>query len=199
VNRINLFIKELKMARKMIIGITAAVLPIAAALFAAEKVKEKTPAEKPKQQQQTRQQIMQRENLLDQLVKAYEDNDRAKMGQIIKKMQQRREKMREFARFNKWHRRAHRRWAMEGTSWGCCRMPCGEPPCQRPCFGPMPGWQAPAGEFRPMHRWHNRMDAWGPPAGRPRPMQGWQSGPRHSAQPTWDTPKRNLLPPEEDW
>jgi|GEM_PF-1317013 len=92
------------MTRKIITGVIAAVLVVTIAVFAAEKVKEKAFAESPKAKASEQQE--QREGLLDQLVAAYKANDKDKMGKIINKMQERREKMQEFAKTNGW-----RRWA----------------------------------------------------------------------------------------
>jgi len=213
------------MARKVITGLIAAVLVGAIALFAAEKAQKKESAEKPKQEakavEQTsanscpgevsgRSQAVEppkhRENLLDQLISAYKANDREKMGEIIKKMEQRREKMREFAEFNRWHQQAHRRMDSEGCGWrqgwamGGARpagpgwqMPCGSPPCQTParrgcCGGGMGAWGPPSGERMPM-----RGRGYGPPQG-----YGQESGP------ACDMPKGNKTPmddpsPEPDW
>jgi hypothetical protein len=194
------------MARKVITGIIAAVLVGAIALFAAEKAQKKEFAEKPagktEQQAKAGECTEQREALLDQLIVAYKANDREKMGEIIKKMEQRREKMREFAEFNRWHQQAHHRmdskdcgwrqgWAMGGArpagpGW---QMPCGGPPCQRPCCG-------------------GGMGAWGPPSGERMPMRGrGYSPPQGYGQesgPACDMPKGNKTPmddpsPESDW
>ena len=111
------------MAKKIITGVAAAVLLITIAVFAAEKAKEKVLAEKPEPNVKADEQCMQgngpHERLLDELVEAYKANDREKMGQIINKMQERREKMREFVKLNRWHRWAHRMmmWRM-GHGWG---------------------------------------------------------------------------------
>jgi hypothetical protein len=108
------------MARKIITGVIAAILVVTIAVFAAEKAKEKAFAEKARAGEQ----FGQHERLLDQLVDAYKANDREKMGQIIAKMQERREKMREFVKLNRWHRWAHRRMMMHrmmgqmGPGWG---------------------------------------------------------------------------------
>jgi len=192
------------MAKKVTTGIIAAVLMGAIALFAGAKAQEKKAAEKPaqkaEQQLKAGECTKHHENLLDQLVKAYEANDRGKMGEIIKKMQQRREKMREFAKFNKWHRRAHRgscgeqgrTRGMAGPGWhhgrgmcGCC--PAGRggwqggPPCQRPCG-------------------RGGMGAWEPPAGQCRPMRGCKPGARAPENEQQSQDARPMDdPPEADW
>jgi hypothetical protein len=104
------------MVRKVITGIVAMVLVGTIVLFAAEKVKEKSPADKPRQDVKAFGEQEQKEGLLDQLIAAYQANDRGKMGEIIKKMAQRRDKMQKLAKLNKWHQGAHRKWAMAG--WG---------------------------------------------------------------------------------
>ncbi len=105
------------MTRKIITGVIAAVLVVTIAVFAAEKAKEKAFAEKPEPKACELQ--GQHEGLLDQLVEAYKANDREKMGEIINKMQERREKMREFVKLNRWHRWAHRRMMGQmGPGWG---------------------------------------------------------------------------------
>jgi hypothetical protein len=103
------------MTRKIITGVIAAVLVVTIAVFAAEKVKEKATVEKARAGEQ----IMQHERLLDQLAEAYKANDRQKMGEIIDKMQERREKMREFVKLNRWHKWAHRRMMRQMEfGWG---------------------------------------------------------------------------------
>jgi hypothetical protein len=165
------------MTKRIIISITAIVVLAGVSLLAAEKAKEKKAAEKP--QQEAKQPVLSEpvvstvepvegpkrpEALLDQLVAAYKANDREKMGELINKMQQRREKMREFARFNKWHRWAHRRWerpfdnapptkafeGRQGRGWGMGG--CGfAPPCPHcGCQRGMPGWNRPGCFDRPM-------------------------------------------------
>jgi hypothetical protein len=100
------------MLRNVLIAITAAVLLGAISLLAAEKVKEKKAKEK---EQPTQALERQRPGaLLDELIAAYKANDREKMGQIIKKMEQRRGKGQKFAKFNRWHERAHQRMDMRG-------------------------------------------------------------------------------------
>jgi len=104
------------MPRKIIIAVMAAVLVVVIALFAAEKAKEKSPADKPRQDVKAFGEPKQKEGLLDQLIAAYQANDREKMGEIIKKMAQRRDEMQKLAKLNKWHQETHRKWAMAG--WG---------------------------------------------------------------------------------
>ena len=92
------------MTRKIITGIIAAVLLVTIAVFAAGKAMEKKYAGK-----SWLKACEQQGRLLDQLAEAYKANDREKMGKIINKMQERREKMREFVKFNRWYRWTHRR------------------------------------------------------------------------------------------
>jgi hypothetical protein len=106
------------MTRKIITGVIAAVLLITMAVIAAEKVKEKVQAEKPKAGERG-EGFEQREGLLDQLAEAYKANDREKMGEIITKMQERREKMEKFVKLNRWHQCEHRRMMGQmRPSWG---------------------------------------------------------------------------------
>ena len=103
------------MTRKIITGVIAAILLVTIAIFAAEKAMEKAYAEKARAGEQ----LGWHERLLDQLVEAYKANDREKMGEIINKMQERREKMREFVKLNRWHKWAHRRMMGQmGPGWG---------------------------------------------------------------------------------
>jgi hypothetical protein len=139
------------------------------------------------------------------------------MGEIIKKMEQRREKMREFAKADGGHRWAHRGMGPEGCGW---QMPCGGPPCQTParrgCWGgSMGACGQPSGERMPMPCWRGGMGAWGPPACGDKPMHGWggfgpeyswRQGPdrRHLAPPACDmpsddTPKTDVPPAEWGW
>ena len=104
------------MTRKIITGIVAAILVVTIAVFAAEKAKEKVFAEKPEPKAGGLQ--GRHEGLLDQLAEAYKANDRDKMGEIINKMQERREKMREFVKLNRWYRWAHRRMMGQMGGWG---------------------------------------------------------------------------------
>ncbi|MFH1372127.1 MAG: hypothetical protein ABII09_12695 [Planctomycetota bacterium] len=189
------------MTRKIIAGVAGCVLLAAIALFAAEKAQKKQPPEKPKQQAKAVDE--QQKGLLDQLIVAYKADDREKMGEIIKKMETRRDKMQKLAKLNKWHQGVHRRWALAGVGGGRgrqmagpCRgpgwqqMPRGAQSCQRPCcwqgaaasagWGPQPGMQ------RPMHRggqqpggfgWQDGMAGRGAMAGRPGQMRGWGQQP----------------------
>jgi len=141
------------MTRKIITGVIAAVLVVTIAVFAAEKAMEKAYAEKAKASGQPALSKAEgfgpHERLLDQLVEAYKANDREKMGEIINKMQERREKIREFIKLNRWHRWAHRRMMRQmGSGWGqgqqmagsgwnrgwAMRGPCGNWGC--PMAGP---------------------------------------------------------------
>ncbi len=114
------------MTRKIITGVVAAILLVTIAVFAAEKAKGKASAEKPAPK--ACEQQGQHEGLLDQLAEAYKANDRQKMGEIINKMQERREEMQEFAKLNRWHQLAHRRMMGQGQQmasqgWNqCCAM-----------------------------------------------------------------------------
>jgi hypothetical protein len=115
------------MTRKIITGVIAAVLVVTIAVLAAEKAKEKAFAGKPCPQAKAGEQgegFEQHKGLLDQLAEAYKANDREKMGEIIAKMQERREKMEKFVKADRWHRWEHRRMmgpgngAMQGRQMG---------------------------------------------------------------------------------
>jgi hypothetical protein len=154
------------MTRKIITGVIAAVLVVTIAVLAAEKAKEKVFAEKPKAGEG----FERHEGLLDRLVEAYKANDREKMGEIINKMQERREKMREFVKFNRWCQWAHRRMMGQmGPGWGqgqqmagpgfnqgfAMRGPCGN--CGWAMRGPGPNQGCPMagprwGQFQAMRR-----------------------------------------------
>ena len=219
------------MLKKTIVSVTAIVVIAGITLFAAEKAKEKKAAEKAEQQAEAVQQPAlpalecrnrgsklegpkQREDLLDQLIKAYKEDDKKAMGEIIQKMEQRRDKARQLRKLEKWHQWSHRRMGMGqagpgwqrgegrmGPGWGMDgRGPvgggCG---C---CCGGMGNRQAPAGGFRPQ-----------PPCGEPvrrpcggfGPGQGWAPGPgqRRPEPPGWDmppvAPRERFMPPEQDW
>lgn len=221
------------MLKKTIVSVTAIVVIAAITLFAAEKAKEKKAAENPEQQAKAVQQPalgkvegpMQRENLLDQLIKAYKEDDKKAMGEIIQKMEQRRNKMQEFQKFEKWHRQSHRRMAMRqagpgwnrggpastrqtqvgqgggrmGPGWGMDgRGPVGGG-C---CCGGRGNWGPPEAGLRPQ-----------PPCGGFGPQQGWAPGPgqdrpsppcRQQAEPqSWDMPPAGpppfVRPPEQNW
>jgi hypothetical protein len=127
------------MTRKIITGVIAAVLLATIAVFAAEKVKEKVLAEKPKAGEQG-EKMGQPERLLDQLAEAYKANDRQKMGEIISKMQERREKMREFVKLNRWHQWAHHRMMWQARfGWGPGQQMAG-PGMHRGMAMGGPGW-----------------------------------------------------------
>jgi hypothetical protein len=158
------------MTRKIITGVISAILLVTIAVFAAEKAMERKYADK-----YGLKACEQQGRLLDQLAEAYKVNDREKMGEIINKMQERREKMERFVKLNRWHRWAHRRmmgqmgpgwgqgqqmagpgwnrdWAMQNQGWNqCCAMngPCGNCGWAMPNQGcPMAGPQW--GQFQPM-------------------------------------------------
>jgi hypothetical protein len=106
------------MTRKIIAGVVAAVLLVTIAVLAAEKVKEKVLAEKPKAGERG-EKMGQPERLLDELAEAYKAKDMQKMGKIINKMQERREKMQEFVKANRWHKWQHRQMMGQmGPGWG---------------------------------------------------------------------------------
>jgi hypothetical protein len=126
------------MARKILIGALAGVLLVTIAVFAAEKVKEKTGGERPKGGERG-ERFEQHEGLLDQLAEAYKANDREKMGQIIEKMEQRREKIREFVKLNRWHKWSHRRMARQ-MEFGCGQGERMAGPWQRGRAMEGPGW-----------------------------------------------------------
>jgi hypothetical protein len=151
------------MAKKLLIGATALILILAAipvlSGFAADKAKEKMEAAKPEQAKACEMQ-KNREGLLDQLIKAYKADDKKAMGEIITKLEQRREQMRKFAKFERWHQMAHRRMMMQrGCGWqrggGCCpNMQMNQnwgPPAGS--FGPMPQMRQHPGGFGPMPQW----------------------------------------------
>ncbi len=144
------------MTKKIITGITAAVLLITMAALAAQKVKDKS-ADKPKIDENAAK-AERPVPLLDQLNDAYKANDKQKMGEIINKMMERREKMKEMAKFNKWHKWAHRKMARQmAPGWG-----------QGPNQGsPMPGPH--------MQQFQNRCcPGCGMPKQNRMPGQGWQ-------------------------
>jgi hypothetical protein len=143
------------MTRKIITGVIAAILLVTIAVLAAEKAMERKYADK-----YALKAYEQQGRLLDQLVEAYKANDRQEMGEIINKMQERREKMEKFVKLNRWHQWAHRRmmgqgqqmagpgwnrgWAMQNQGWNqCCAMngPCGN--CGWAMRGPGPNQGCP--------------------------------------------------------
>ena len=209
------------MAKKVIMGVLASVLLGAIALFAAEKAQEKKATETPKQQERACDQPAQPalecrnrgnkvegpkggEELLDQLITAYKANDREKMGEIIKKMEHRREKMREFAQADGGHQWAHHRMRPEGCGWqmpcggmGACGQSFGERPQMRGCGMPC------CGQWR-----QGPPCGWGTPACGNRPMCGQRAGPAQDCgqvdKQACDMPKGDKAPvddpsPESDW
>ncbi len=192
------------MTKKIITGVIAAVLLATIGVFAAEKVKEKARAEKPKGERGER--FERHEGLLDELAEAYKANDREKMGQIIAKMQERREKMREFVKINRQHKWAHHRMMMQNRpGWGegfGMRGPEFNRGWERPGFGwnegcPMAAqrWERFKGmdgccrfhrggrgpianeyEQAPCEQGYMGMNNWGPPQREPRQMRGWGRG-----------------------
>jgi hypothetical protein len=187
------------MTRKIIAGVAGCVLLAAIALFSAEKAQGKKPAAKPKQQVTAVEKQSKQKGLLDQLIVAYKADDKKAMGDIIKKMETRRDKTQKLAKLNKWHQGVHRRWALAGTGWGrgqqmagprwghgWQQMPRGGPACQRPCCwkgaGAMGGWESQAG-------------------GRGQ-MRGWGQSPRHFTPQTSNMPRgdeRQMRVPPADW
>jgi hypothetical protein len=141
------------MTKKIITGVIAAILLVTIAVFAAEKVREKISAEKAQFAQG---------RLLDELVDAYKANDREKMGQILHKMQERREKMQKFAKLNRWHHWAHHR--MMGPGWGQGQQMAG-PAWNRGWAMAGPGWN---------RGW--AMQGRGPNQGCPMAGPGWNRG-----------------------
>jgi hypothetical protein len=194
------------MTRKIVTGVIAAVLLVTIAVLAAEKVKEKVRAEKPRGGERG-ERFEHHEGLLDQLAEAYKANDREKMGQIINKMQERREKMREFTKINRWNKWAHHRmitrqnrfgwgqglgmqgpgfnrgWAMQRPcgNWGC---PMAGPRWEQYgamngcCRGPWGGRGPIANEFEqmPCEQGYMGMNNPMPPQGERRQMPGWGRG-----------------------
>jgi hypothetical protein len=159
------------MTKKLIIGLTGLVLLVGAAVYAAEKAKEKAEAAKPDQTTGCEMQ-KHREGLLDQLIKAYKADDKKAMGEIITKLEQRREQMRKFAKFERLHQMAHRRMMQRG---------CGQQQgWQR--GGACPGmqmnqnWGPPAGGFRPMPQMRQHPGGFGP-------MPQWKGCPQGHNEP----------------
>jgi hypothetical protein len=195
------------MTRKIIAGVAGCVLLAEIALFAAEKAQEKKTAAKPKQQAlnqngsgqaTTVEKQSKQKDLLDQLIVAYKADDKKAMGEIIKKMETRRDKMQKLAKLNKWHKWAHRQMAaqagpgwgrgqqMAGPRWGpgWQQMSRGGPACQRPCC------------------WQGAMAGWEPQAGGRGQMPGWGQGPRRFAPQTSNMPRggeRQTKVPPADW
>jgi hypothetical protein len=167
------------MTRKIITGVVAAVLLVTMAVLAAEKVKEKVLAEKPKAGERG-EKMGQPERLLDELAEAYKANDRQKMGEIIAKMQERREKTEKFVKLNRWHKGEHRRMMGQmGHGWGRGQQMAG-PGWNRDCpmrgQGPNQGCSMPmAGGLRqmPCQQRGMGMGNWMPQQCCPMQMQGW--------------------------
>ncbi|MGA2091905.1 MAG: hypothetical protein ABSH16_00665 [Sedimentisphaerales bacterium] len=167
------------MAKKLLIGVTALILILAAipvlSGFAAEKAKEKMEAAKP-EQPKTCEMQKNREGLLDQLIKAYKADDKKAMGEIIAKLEKRREQMRKFAQFERWHQMAHRRMMQRG-------------------WGQQQGWQRGGGCCPGMQMNQN----WGPPAGGFRPMPQWRHPGGFGPAPQWNRgpqqPNEQATPP----
>jgi len=179
------------MARKMIIAVTAAVLIGALTLLAAQKAQKKESTELKTQVKAVEEtpanpvQIKAKgpkcpAGLLDELKAAYEANDREKMGQIIQKMEQRREKMQKLIKFEKWHKWAHHRMNMRG-------------------YGRHQGWQKPGcGEAQRSPGWDCCVkDAFGPPAREYRHMKPWREGPPGRCPPGPRCPVKDLPPAEK--
>ncbi|MGD0078029.1 MAG: hypothetical protein ABSB91_05295 [Sedimentisphaerales bacterium] len=144
------------MPKKLIMGMTGLVLLVGVVVYAAEKAKEKMEAAKPDQTKAC-QMEKHREGLLDQLIKAYKADDKKAMGEIITKLEKRREMMRKFAQFERWHQMAHRRMMMQ-RGWGWQRGGCG---C---CPGMQMNrnWGPPAGGFGPMPQMRQHPGGFGP-------------------------------------
>jgi hypothetical protein len=196
------------MLRNVLIAITAAVLLGTISLLAAEKVKEKKAKEK-LEQQQAYEQPKAAKGLLDELIAAYQANDREKMGQIIQKMEQRREKGQKFAKFNRWHERAHQQMDMRGPGqsafsetspkggqrgWGAwhglpAREDMARPPC---CCCGKNGWGPPAREYRQMPGCDQGKRLWREGVGE-RGCGNWTPGPGQRFGPEFN-PERQPMP-----
>lgn len=195
------------MTRKIITGVIAAVLVVTIAVLAAEKAKEKAFADRPGPKEKAGERgegFEQHEGLLDQLAEAYKANDREKMGEIINKMQERREKMREFVKANRWHQWVNRRmmgqmspsWGrgqqMAGPGWnrgGAMRGPGSNQGCPMAMAGPRPEQfeameeqlQAIHGQLQALRHgfggYNNMMGNYGAFAGPQNEAKGWGCGP----------------------
>jgi hypothetical protein len=185
VNIINPHIeKRCKMAKKMIMVVTAMALFMGAA-FAAEKAKEKKDAGKTDKLAVTskveRAKVApvkkQKEGLIDQLIKAYKADDKKAMDEIIAKLEKRQAQMKKFAQFEKWHKMAHRMMMRHG--WGCQRDwhrgRCGGCPGMHMNrnWGPpagglrqMPQMRQHPGGFAPGHQWNQGPQGTNKPAGK---------------------------------
>ena len=214
------------MTGKIIAGIAAGVLLASLTLFAAQKAQDKKPTAKQKQGAKEIEKKPGGKDLLDQLVAAYKANDREKMGQIINKMEARRDKARKLAMLNKWHRGTHRkmaaqagpRWgrgrAMAGPGWGRGGGPAAGCRGGRAAGGPgfNRGWAMGWGG-QPWRR--NVSPGWGAMTERPGPMPGfrqgagqfapmhqWKQGSGPDMPPAWNMPgggKRQEKIPPVDW
>lgn len=199
------------MTKKIIAGVAACVLLASIALFAAEKAKGKKPAAKPKQQAKNVEKQSKQKGLLDQLISAYKADDKAKMGAIIKKMEDRRDKMQKVAKLNKWHRQTHRRWARAGVAqgqgrrWAVAGRRGGRNWASARWGGQPHRWaaSAPGGEFcRTGWGPQARQNRWSQQPGRFQAMQQWGTGPKRNV-----TRGRNILAgpqqrpevPPDDW
>jgi len=188
------------MIKKTLISATVIVIMAGLSLFAAEKAKEKKEAQKPAEQsEKAKAEKPARPGvLLDELIAAYKANDREKMGQVIKKMEAQREKMKKLAQLNKWHKWAHRSEMMKHRGWGqgpqwgrgcgpalrdrqhggcCCPMNFkreAPPPCMKQFKGNPekgPGTQM----QRRIPGWRENEGNWEPPGG-DRSMRGFGHG-----------------------
>jgi hypothetical protein len=212
------------MTRKIVAGVAAGLLLTSITLFAAQKAQDKKPAAKQKQQAKEIEKKPGGKDLLDQLVAAYKANDREKMGQIINKMEARRDKARKLAMLNKWHNGAHRKMAAQaGPRWGRGGAAAG--PCPRQQFGNRGlgggaadwrggwaaggpgfnrgramGWGGGQWEGQPWRR--NVSPGWGAMAERPGPTPGFGQGPGRFSPQNWNRPlegRRQTNPPPVDW
>lgn len=164
------------MRKKMIIGFSGLILVLAAipviSGFAADKAKEKMEALKQPTDANTIQQHGRKPDLLDQLIAAYKADDKKALGDIITKMEKRREMMRKFARFERWHQMAHQRMMMQqGWGWqhGFNGGGCGGCPGMQMNRN----WGPPMGGFGPMPQFRQMPGGCGAPQqGNQCPMQG---------------------------
>ncbi len=140
------------MLKKVVVGIAAAVLLAGVALIAGEAKRPKPEGKsRPMQEAKAEQQQAKRQpDLLDQLIKAYSADDKEQVGQIIRKMVQRREQIRERVKEGVARR--------QGQGWGggacCARCPmamAGQMPCGR-AGGQMAGMRWGGGQMGGM-RW----------------------------------------------
>jgi hypothetical protein len=165
------------MAKKIIIGLTGFVLLAAAAVYAAEKVKDKAEAAKPEQTKAGEVQ-KHKEGLIDQLLKAYKADDKKAMDEIITKLEKRQKQMKKFAQFEKMHQMAHRKMMMRGCGFqqGANRGGCPGMQMNR-------NWGPPAGGFKPIPQMRQ------PGGFAPMPqMKGCQQGPNEKVAPPAEKP-----------